>query len=177
MGAKLHRLRTAQNISLRDLALKTLISPSHLSAIERSVTHPSVATLQRISAALGTNMIQLTGEQTDDQKLVVRPHERPELDIPLPGVKIQQHYRVSTVLESLLFIVAPGADCRESYNHDGEEFLFMLEGSVTIILDETEKFDLSTGDAITFLSHRPHRFINTSDQEAKILWVNTPPTF
>lgn len=177
LGARLQRLRKRQNISLRDLGTATQLSASHLSAIERSVSHPSVAVLQRLAAALGTNMIQILGGAAVANQLVVKPDERRPLDAKLNGVEIQQLFRVETVLESLLFIVEPGADSGESYQHDGEEFLFMLEGTLDFVLDETESFTLKPGDSMTFSSHRPHRFANASSQTATVLWVNTPPTF
>ena len=177
LGKRLQRLRTAKGVSLRDLGVATQLSASHLSAIERSVTNPSVAVIQRLAAALGTNMIQILGGESLNDKLVVRPDERRPLDEKIQGVEIQQLFRVDTVLESLLFIIEPGASSGESYQHDGEEFLFMLQGSLDITLDETEHFTLEAGDSMTFASHRPHRFSNEGDKSASVLWVNTPPTF
>ncbi|WP_107676174.1 cupin domain-containing protein [Agrobacterium sp. LAD9] len=177
LGPKLHRLRTSKKISLRDLGAATGLSASHLSAIERSISHPSIAVVQRLSAALGTNMVQILGGEPVDNQLVVKPEDRRPLDARLNGVEIQQLFRVETVLESLLFIVEPGASSGESYQHDGEEFLYMLEGALELILDETETYRLEPGDSMTFASHRPHRFSNPGDAPASILWINTPPTF
>jgi DNA-binding transcriptional MerR regulator/quercetin dioxygenase-like cupin family protein len=176
MGSRLQWLRQKKNLTLRQLARQTELSPSHISAIERSLTHPSVAVLQKMVAALGTNMIGLIGGDPTTDHLVVRPHERRPLDINLRGVEIQQLYRIDTVLESLLFLVEPGADS-ETYHHDGEEFLYVLSGTFNLILDKTEEFVLNPGDAMSFQSHRPHRFSNTGTVTAVVLWVNTPPTF
>jgi uncharacterized cupin superfamily protein len=44
-------------------------------------------------------------------------------------------------------------------------------------LDETEDYVLEAGDAMTFASHRPHKYGNSTNQLTKVLWVNTPPTY
>jgi DNA-binding transcriptional MerR regulator len=177
VGTKLGRLRKTRGKSLRTVADEAGMSASHLSSIERSLTHPSVAVLQKLAAALGTNMVDILGGEVKNDQLVVRPNERRPLDGYLPGVEIQQLFRVETDLESLLFTVDPGAGSGESYRHDGEEFLFVLEGKFKIVLDGTEAYVLKVGDSMTFSSHRPHSFSNPGTAPAKVLWINTPPTF
>jgi DNA-binding transcriptional MerR regulator/mannose-6-phosphate isomerase-like protein (cupin superfamily) len=177
VGSRLNRLRRTRGQSLRRLAEQAGLSASHLSSIERSMTHPSIAVLQGLAAALGTNMVDILGGETQSDQLVVRPKQRRPLDGYLPGVKIEQLFRVETVLESLLFIVAPKAGSGAAYCHPGEEFLFMLEGEFKIVLDGTEEYLLRAGDSMTFASHRPHSFHNPGRCPARILWINTPPTF
>ena len=176
LGKRLQRLRQKKQMTLRQLAKATALSPSHISAIERSMSHPSVAVLQKLAAAFGTNMIGLIGGSATTDHFVVHPDERRPLDINLRGVEIQQLYKIDTVLESLLFLIAPGADS-ETYSHQGEEFLYILSGMFNIVLDGTEEFVLRPGDAMTFKSNRPHRFSNKSDATTIVLWINTPPTF
>jgi len=177
VGTKLGRLRKTRGKSLRAVADEAGMSASHLSSIERSLTHPSVAVLQKLTAALGTNMVDILGGEVKNDQLVVRPNERRPLDGYLPGVEIRQLFRVETDLESLLFTVDPGAGSGEAYRHDGEEFLFVLEGKFKIVLDGTEAYVLKVGDSMTFSSHRPHSFSNPGTARAKVLWINTPPTF
>ena len=177
VGSRLHRLRRTRGQSLRRLAQQAGLSASHLSSIERSMTHPSIAVLQGLAAALGANVVDILGGETQNDQLVVHPNQRRPLDGYLPGVQIEQLFRVETVLESLLFIVAPKAGSGEAYCHPGEEFLFMLEGEFKIVLDGTEEYLLKVGDSMTFASHRPHSFYNPGRGPARILWINTPPTF
>lgn len=176
-GAKLQALRRARNISLRSLGAATGLSPSYISAIERSVSNPSFQALLKLATVLETNTIALLGGAFVPNKLVVKEAERRPLDINIDGIEIQQLYVVESVLESLLFLVSPGAHSGESFQHAGEEFLFVLEGRLDVVLDETEEFSLEQGDSMTFASHRPHRYGNSGKVMAKILWVNTPPTY
>lgn len=177
VGGRIKHMRSVQGKSLRQLAADTGLSASHLSGIERSLSRPSLAILQRLAAALQTNMVNLLGGNEPSSQSVVRPGERVRLDLHLPGIEILQLYKVDTLLESLMFIVEPGADSGESYHHEGEEFLYVLSGAMRMTLDESEEVDLQEGDSLTFASNRPHRFRNNGTEQAVILWVNTPPTF
>jgi DNA-binding transcriptional MerR regulator len=176
-GVKLQRLRHARKISLRSLGAATQLSPSYISAIERSVSQPSFSVLLKLANALGTNTISLLGGDFVPDKLVVKEAERRPLDLNIQGIEIQQLFLVDSVLESLLFLISPGVNSGESIQHAGEEFLFILQGRLDIVLDETEEYTLETGDSMTFASHRPHRYGNPGTVVTKILWVNTPPTF
>ena len=55
--------------------------------------------------------------------------------------------------------------------------MYVLEGRVAVWLDEREHHELGPGDALTFPSSLPHRFVALGADETRILWVNTPPTF
>jgi DNA-binding transcriptional MerR regulator len=177
LGAKLQSLRQRKQISLRQLGASTGLSASYISAVERSLSKPSFEALLKLATALDSNAVALLGGDFVPDKLVVKTSERRPLDINLDGIEIQQLFRTNGMLESLLFILEPGSHSGESYGHQGEEFLFVLEGRLDITLDETEDYVLEAGDAMTFASHRPHKYGNSTDQATKVLWVNTPPTY
>jgi mannose-6-phosphate isomerase-like protein (cupin superfamily) len=79
-------------------------------------------------------------------------------------------------MEPHLFRVAPGAGSGESYSHEGEEFLYILNGRLDIALGE-EQFHLQTGDSFYFASNTLHSWTNPANIETTVLWINTPPTF
>ncbi|AQT79917.1 hypothetical protein B1R94_12520 [Mycolicibacterium litorale] len=177
LGTRLKNLRSARGASLREVSQKTGLSPSYLSSVERSLASPSIASLQKIAAALGTNLPNLLGDDHDQAREVVRRRERPRLRYPERGVRIERLSVNETMLEPLLFIVKPGAGSQEPYEHDGEEFIFVQSGSFTITLDGTDTHHLETGDCITFRSRRPHTWSNPGTVDTQLIWVNTPPTF
>jgi DNA-binding transcriptional MerR regulator/mannose-6-phosphate isomerase-like protein (cupin superfamily) len=177
LGVKLQNLRHKKQISLRQLGATTGLSPSYISAVERSLSNPSFSVLLKLANALDSNTVALLGQDFVPNKLVVRQGERRPLDINLDGIEIQQLFLAESILESLLFILEPGSHSGESYRHPGEEFLFVLEGTLDLTLDETEDYVLKTGDAMTFASHRPHKYGNSTSAVTKVLWVNTPPTY
>ncbi|HMF98281.1 MAG TPA: cupin domain-containing protein, partial [Vicinamibacterales bacterium] len=61
--------------------------------------------------------------------------------------------------------------------HQGEEFIYMMSGTLEIWLDELQCHTLNQGDSFWFESTVGHRWYNPSNEEAVLLWVNTPPTF
>jgi quercetin dioxygenase-like cupin family protein len=81
------------------------------------------------------------------------------------------------MLECHFFRVSPGAGSDGAYSHAGEEFIFMLKGSLEIWLDELECHVLQAGDSFWFESNVGHRWFNSSNEEAALIWVNTPITF
>jgi uncharacterized cupin superfamily protein len=75
-------------------------------------------------------------------------------------------------LEPLL-VAYPPHFASETSAHEGEEFLYLLEGQVTIFLEEQE-YTLNPGDSMHFASRHTHRVVNPCDVPARILFVNTP---
>jgi DNA-binding transcriptional MerR regulator/quercetin dioxygenase-like cupin family protein len=177
VGDRVQMLRNRRQVSLRELARMTGLSASSISAVERGLSAPSVGTLQRLAVALDTTVAKLLGTPQSRRHLVVRAGERPVLDMETPGVRFENLYTVDTALQSILITVEPGQGSQESYSHEGEEFLYILEGELEITLDELETYNLRQGDAMTFYSTRPHRWWNPGDVTTVTVWVNSPPTF
>ncbi len=80
-------------------------------------------------------------------------------------------------LEPQLFVLKAGATSDGAYAHAGEEFLFLLSGLLTVWIGDSERYQLSEGDALSFPSTLPHRWRNEASGETRLLWINTPPTF
>ena len=80
------------------------------------------------------------------------------------------------MLEPMLFRVPPKAG-DGSYSHVGEEFIYMLKGTLEIWLGELERHLLRPGDSFWFESNVGHRWFNPSDEDALLVWINTPLTF
>jgi DNA-binding transcriptional MerR regulator len=179
-GRPLRRLREERGLSLREASGRAGVSVSFLSALERGVTGASIATLQRVAASYGTTIHALFGapDTGDGQQRLVRADRRPLLRLGETTVRIEQLARGATHLEPQLFTLAPGATSEGSYAHDGEEFLYLLTGSLTVWVGDDASYRLrATGDALTFPSNLPHRWRNDAIGETQLLWINTPPTF
>ncbi|MEL6337206.1 MAG: cupin domain-containing protein, partial [Pseudomonadota bacterium] len=73
-------------------------------------------------------------------------------------------------------IVAAGGRSDGVISHLGEEVGFLLEGELELEVDG-QRYQLRPGDSFYFSSDRPHGYRNLSSTEARVLWVNTPPTF
>jgi len=170
LGRKLRDARRRCALSVAEAARLAGISPSFLSAVERSLATASVATLQRLSAAYRTSVLELF-ELPGKSGRRLSPGDRQVLQAH-PGVDIELLAPASSRLESMLFRAAPGAGNAGPYVHDGEELLYVLSGTIEIWLDEQEHFELGAGDSFWFESTRGHRWLNPSaTDDATIVWV------
>jgi len=177
IGSRLRRLRMERGLSLREAGRRAGLSTSFLSAVERGAAAASLASLQRLTAAYGVTTLDLFQPASGRKGRRIGRRRRPTLDLPESGVRIEQLAQGATMLEPQLFVLAPGATSDGAYAHDGEEFLYVLDGAVTLWLGERERYRLTAGDALTFPSTLPHRWRNRADGETRLLWINTPPTF
>ena len=178
-GQLLRRLRVDRGLSLREASERAGLSVSFVSALERGVSGASVSTLQRLTAAYGTTMLELFGRRdASASRRLVRTDERQVLRMGTAEVRIEQLAHGARQLEPHLFVLAPGATSDGAYAHEGEEFLYLLAGAVTVWIGEDETYTMDrAGDALTFPSTLPHRWRNDARGESRLLWINTPPTF
>jgi DNA-binding transcriptional MerR regulator/quercetin dioxygenase-like cupin family protein len=175
LGDKLRRLRKKRGLTVTQAARQAQISAGFLSAIELSRANPSVATIYRLAASYGTTVLNLY-ELPAQSSRVIRPRNRKSLETK-SGVRMELLSTGTKMLESMLIRVPPGTGSDGTYMHQGEDFLYMLQGTLEIWLDEVECHVLEQGDSFWFESNRGHRWFNPTNKEAAVLWVNTPPTF
>jgi transcriptional regulator with XRE-family HTH domain len=174
-GRRLRNLRHEHGHSLQGAAQLAGLSPSFLSALERGSTGASVATLHRLAQLYGVTVPALLASVAPARRRV-RPTERQQLSVG-KGVRIEQLSMGATHLEPQLFVLAASASSEGAYAHEGEEFLYVLDGGLTFWIGDEERYRLKAGDALTFPSTLPHRWRNRADGETRLLWINTPPTF
>jgi DNA-binding transcriptional MerR regulator/quercetin dioxygenase-like cupin family protein len=175
-GEQLRALRLERGLTLRQAADRAGLSVSFVSSVERGTAGASVSALQRLTSSYGATLLDLFARTAPPTRLV-RPAERPVLELAGPGVRIEQLCSGQTQMEPQLFVLAPGASSQGVYAHAGEEFMFLLEGSLRVSLGEDEEYTLLPGDALYFPSSLPHRWSNVAATETRLLWINTPPTF
>ena len=174
IGSHLRQLRVKRRLSLAQVAQSVGISVGFLSALERSQMSGSVGTLRKLARFYKTNILDFF-DGTGISSRQVRPEQRKVLEAG-SGVRMELLAWGNTVMEPHLFRVAPDAGSGDSYTHEGEEFLYVLRGALTITL-ENETYRLKMGDSFYFESATPHHWKNPGRTEAWVLWVNTPPTF
>jgi DNA-binding transcriptional MerR regulator len=174
-GRRLRELRRARGLSLRTASTESGLSESFISSVERGASRASVATLQRLTNAYGATLLDLLPDDGPPGR-VVRRDARPALALG-SDVRIEQLSHDARQLEPQLFVLAPGATSAGAYSHDGEELIFVLAGSVVVVLGDDERYVLDEGDSLTFPSTIPHHWRNDAGEETRLLWINTPPTF
>ncbi len=175
IGRRLRRLRLQKSYSLNQVASAVDVSIGFLSAIERDQMTASVATLRRLARFYQIKILSLFNPSEANPGRVT-PAERKILDAG-PGVRMELLSWGNTMMEPHLFRIAPSAGSGESYAHEGEEFLFMLRGTLELSIADGEVLRLNEGDSFYFESSDEHRWKNPGKREALVLWINTPPTF
>jgi len=175
---RLRTLRRQHQHSLAVLALKTGLTRSYLSKLERGVSTPSATTVIKLAQAYGLSVAQLTGsgsEALDEMVSVVRAHERQAL--VRHGSALGYGYQAISggkrVKAMQPFVVLPPHDypARETaHPHAGEEFMLVLKGSVEIVVGE-RCFRLDSGDAVYFDASFPHRMRSLGKIQAEVLVV------
>jgi DNA-binding transcriptional MerR regulator/quercetin dioxygenase-like cupin family protein len=175
ISRELRRLRRQRRMTLSEAASGTNLSVSFLSSLERGHVNASVATLQKLAVFYKTNVQSFFGVSKKHHKLVT-PRIRRQLSNE-PGVNIELLAFGNNAMEPHLYRIAPGATSGGAYHHEGEEFIYIIAGSCEIWLDELEHYLLQKGDCLYFSSTQTHRWHNSGNETAVLLWTNTPPTF
>lgn len=174
MSARLVALREARGLSRSEAAKLATVAASTIKSIEDGTTTPSVATLQKLARIYRTNVLSLYQKHHDPRRLV-RPQDRGVLSES--GVTMELLAFGVCQMEPHLFRIAPRATSGGTYQHEGEEFIYMLSGKFEIWLNELEHYVLHAGDSLYFPSDLPHRWRALGDAGALLLWINTPCTF
>jgi DNA-binding transcriptional MerR regulator len=172
---QLRKLRLERRMTLAQAAERAGLSSSFLSSLELGQTNASIATLQKLSVLYETNVLSFFGQPSAVRKLV-RKRDRQRLQSE-PGVTMELLAHGRTAMEPHLFSIAPGTSSGGSYQHRGEEFVYVLRGNCEFWLDEVEHYHLRSGDCLYFSSQQAHRWNNPGSVECALLWINTPPTF
>ena len=79
-------------------------------------------------------------------------------------------------MEPIMIKLQPGGQSNTDQPHPGEEFGYVLEGSVTLYLNK-KKYTIKKGETFYYLANQEHYLVNHSNHPCKVLWISTPPTF
>src|SRR5262245_38001583 len=174
VATRLVALRESRKLSRSEAASLAGVTAATIRSIEDGTSTPSVATLQKLARIYRTNVLSLYEKKQDPRRLV-RPQDRGVLSER--GVRMELLAFGVSQMEPHLFRIAPRATSGGTYQHEGEEFIYMLSGKFEIWLDELEHYVLRAGDSLYFPSNLPHRWRALGDTDALLLWINTPCTF
>ncbi|WP_174614842.1 helix-turn-helix domain-containing protein [Virgibacillus ihumii] len=173
LGAKIKQLRKQQKQTLKQIAEETDLSISFLSQLEHSKTSATLESLKKISDALNVNPSYFFAKPDAVSPSKVIRHER-------VNDELKQNkfiYRdLSGAMENPLFspiliILNPGDNRGSNFSHKGQEFLYVLEGTLTIHI-EGEEHVLHPHDSIFLQSSKSHYWLNKTDRTIKFLCVS-----
>lgn len=182
IGAKLKHARLLRGMRLIDVAQKAECSESLLSKFENNKATPSLSLLHRLSTILDTNIAWLFTAEDEIPQIVMRKDDHPIIEFErfrsTEGTRVERlaPYFEGQLLQSLLFVIAPGGHSLDVIQHEGEEVGLVLDGEFELTVDD-ESYLLAAGDTFQFRSERPHGYRNPGTVETRVLWINTPPTY
>ena len=197
VGERICIARESSGISVRELARRIGVSPSHVSNVERGLASFSVRALYSVVSHLDISMDSLFEDakwgasqenaplleavpdaphaqrtRLDESGIVLRKGERPT--IHLGSRRWERLTSISPLREAEFLEVhyAPGADKEELpdfLHHQSREWGTVIQGRLNVQVGYDEAV-LSPGDSISFSSNVPHRFWNESDEEVIAIW-------
>lgn len=177
IGESIKRRRLKLGLTQEELAARTELSKGFISQLERNLTSPSIATLMDILEALGTEISDFFAN-SEDEKIVFSPDDMFVKSDDEAGSSIcwLVPNAQKNQLEPILVTLTPGGGTYPDDPHEGEEFGYVLSGSVILVLG-LRRFKLKKGDSFCFKPAEEHYIVNNSLREARVIWVATPPSF
>lgn len=177
IGKKLKELRIQKGLTQEELADRAELSKGFISQIERDLTSPSIATLVDILQCLGTDLKDFF-QDTPEEQIVFRDLDYFEkVDTELQN-KIEWIIpnAQKNIMEPIRLTLEPGGSTYPDVPHEGEEFGYVLQGSITIHLG-SKTYKAKKGESFYFVPNTSHYLQAGSKSGAIVIWVSTPPSF
>lgn len=177
IGVKIKDLRLKNQLTQEELADRAELSKGFISQIERDLTSPSIATLVDILQCLGTDLKAFFSD-FEDRQIVFNPQDYFVKEDEELGNSIQWVIpnAQKNMMEPILLTLKPGGKTFVDQAHEGEEFGYVMKGSV-LIYKGNERVRAKKGASFYFEANKPHFIENVGHSEAIIIWVSSPPSF
>ncbi|WP_307866364.1 helix-turn-helix domain-containing protein [Leucobacter chromiisoli] len=176
VGGNLRELRAQSGMSLRELAAATGLSATLLSQVERGISEPSLKTLRALSSVFGDAVSSLFASPGPVPIHVSRPGERSRISSPAGRIQYERLTPNNGQIEVLRGSLQPGDwSSDEAWAHEAIECVYVDRGRLEVEV-EGQRFEVRTGESITFSSRQPHRYGNTSEDVTTFLLSVSPPT-
>jgi len=177
LGETIRRIRAEKNLSLRELAEMTELTPSFLSQVERDLAEPSITSLRKIASALGVPLFYFLMDN-EKPSPVVRKGERKALKMPQSHLVYELlSPDLNRSMEVWMGRLDPGAvSCDSPLSHQGEECIVVLQGTMEVQLGE-DTYTLEEGDSIYYFGAVPHKLKSVGKEQLVFISCITPPLF
>lgn len=163
IGREVRAFRKKLGITVADLAAATNLSLGMLSKIENGITSPSLTTLQALSHALGVPVTAFF-QRFEEERSAVFCKAGEGVEIERRGTRAGHQYNLlghiganlsGVVVEPYLITLSEDSDIFPTFQHEGMEFLYMLEGEV-VYRHGSNLYRMTPGDSLFFDADAPH---------------------
>ncbi|MER8041496.1 XRE family transcriptional regulator [Streptomyces sp. NPDC094032] len=167
VGPRLRRIRRERGATLAELSAATGISVSTLSRLESGQRKPSLELLLPIARAHQVPLDELVGAPpVGDPRVRAKPIVR-------HGRTMYPLTRQPGGLQAYKIVQEPGAETGEPRVHEGYEWLYVLSGSLRLVLGDHDVV-LGSGEAAEFDTRVPHWFGPAGDRPVEFLSLYGP---
>ena len=188
LGDKVRHIREIKNISIEDLAKESGVGADLITRIEEGDFIPSLTPLIKLSRVLGVRLGTFLDDQEIEGPVITRKGDFARV-MRVSGVSgtgsveaksdleffSLAHDKSGRHMEPFMIEIEPSSakDIKTS-SHEGEEFIYVLDGRVEILYGKSTHL-LETGDSIYYDSVVPHHVHSADGAAAKILAVVYAP--
>lgn len=179
IGAKIKELRRAKKLKLQDVANETGFSTALISQIENNNVSPPIATLSRIAHFFDVKIGHFFNENEEESPYeILRCAERTVVPkvVSRDGTSHGYFYESLSVrkknkkMDPFLITLNEKVTNTDTYSHNGEEFLYVMQGTAELLLDD-QRIVLSEGDSVYFDANLKHRLFSSGSDEVKVMAV------
>ena len=177
IGEKLRKLRLQRNLTQEEMADRCELSKGFISQVERDLASPSIATLTDMLECLGTSLKEFFSESGEDEKTVFTQADmfvKEDQENLKGSITWLVPSAQKNAMEPILVELGEGGKTQEMPPHEGEEFGFVLQGTVTLRLDGKSQ-KVKTGESFCIHPGAAHLIENNGKRKAQFIWVSTPP--
>lgn len=168
VGKRIKKARTDKKMTYDTLANETGFSVDFIKQVETGTITPPVGSLLQISRALGIDSGDLLKDEEDRMQDRIKAYTKRTSNYAYttltPGAE-NKHLKAFRVK-----IDAMKDHKGVSYNHAGEEFVYVLEGNVEVVVGEHVN-SLGPGDSLHFNSGIQHLLRNSGETDAELIVV------
>jgi quercetin dioxygenase-like cupin family protein len=175
IGLEVKRVRERSRLSLRAFAERAGFSASFISQVENGQVSPSIASLEKIAAALNITLKDLFAEPSAPDAPVIRARERPTFRSSWSRAQIAALTSMGKghALEALMVTLEPGG---QSAKHPSplmyDQFAVVFGGILELTLED-QTLTLKRGDAVQIPAGTRHRWSNQQRRSAQVVLVST----
>lgn len=174
LSSKWKESREKLGLTLEDVSRHVGISVSYLSKLENCQGNISLNMLNCLANFYGGSILDFFNFSSSDNHLV-KAGAGNKARIGIPGVQVEQLIAQSNhLLHPVMFFVEPNCGPTNSHQHTGEEFIYLISGTLQVILNHKEQYQLEAGDSLYFRSSDFHSWKNNGVINCQMIWVHSP---
>jgi len=178
LGTRVRALRKEKGWTLSELSKRSGLAISTISKLERAEISPTYDRFMRLATGLGVEMNTLFSPEVnstleDCDITVTRAGEAIHHETERYVYDMLCSDKASKSMTPMLGVVKAHSirEMDDLIKHQGEEFIYLLEGEIDLHLKGREPTRLSKGDSAYFNSGMEHAYVSASESDAKILVV------